>query len=120
MKYRTVEEVPVWKLAHQLTLSVYKLTEEFPKTEQFGLVSQLRRASSSIPANITEGFYRRTTKELVQFLYTARGSLGEVIYFLLLAKDLGYMSDNQYFLLRKDAELVGSQLYGWIKSLINK
>lgn len=71
--FKSVEEVPVWVKTHELTLKVYKLTAFFPKSELFGLTSQLRRSSSSVPANITEGFYRNSTKELIQFLYNARG-----------------------------------------------
>lgn len=116
-KYQKIEEVPVWQKAHGLTLEIYKITEKFPKSETFGIISQLRRASSSIPANITEGFYRKSTKELIQFLYNARGSYGETIYHLILAKDLKYLTEAEYRLLREDCEQIGKQLNGWIKSL---
>jgi len=116
-KYLTYEEVPVWKEAHRLTLLVYKVTEKFPTKESFGLTSQLRRSSSSIPANIAEGFHRNSTKELVQFLYNARGSYGETLYHLRLASDLNYLSKNTYDQLKGDYEGVGKQLNGWINSL---
>lgn len=119
-KYQSVEEVPVWQKAHELALLVYKLTEKFPKTELYGLIAQLRRACASIPANISEGFYRNSTKELLQFLYNARGSLGEVLYHLRLAKDLGYLKEKEYTLLRNGYDEVGKQLNGWIKSLRSK
>ncbi|MBI3289919.1 four helix bundle protein [Candidatus Microgenomates bacterium] len=119
-KYQSVEEVPVWQKAHELTLVVYKVTKEFPGTEVYGLTSQLRRASSSIPANITEGFYRNSTKELLQFLYNARGSCGETLYHSRLALDLGYLTKVIYTQLKDGYDEVGKQLNGWIKSLRKK
>ena len=75
----------VWKLSHQLTIDVYKLTQVFPKSEQFGLVSQVRRSVSSIPTNIIEGQARQYKKEFIQFLYIAKGSLEETNYHLFLS-----------------------------------
>jgi len=116
-KYNTVEDTPVWQLSHKLTLDVYKLTENFPKTEAYGLTSQIRRSASSVPANITEGFYRNSTKELVQFLYNARGSYGETLYHLRLAKDLRFITETEYDDVMESYNLMGKQLNGWIKSL---
>ena len=118
--YRSIEEVPVWRKAHELTLHVYKVTVKFPQSELYGLISQLRRSSASIPANITEGFYRNSTKELLQFLYTARGSCGETRYHLTLAKDLIFLSEKEYFELESGYSEVSKQLNGWIKSLRSK
>jgi len=86
----------VWQKAHQFTLQVYRVTKKYPKDELFGITSQLRRASSSVPANIVEGSARRTNKEFGQFLIQARGSLAETQYFLELSKDLGYISEIEY------------------------
>ena len=119
-KYQSISEVPVWKKSHELTLEIYKTTETFPKSELFGLSSQIRRSASSIPANITEGFYRNSTKELLQFLYNARGSLGETLYHLLLAKDLGLIPNKLYDNLSDGYNEVGKQLNGWIRSLKTK
>ena len=119
-KFYTVDDIPVWQLSHQLTLNVYKLTEKFPKTETYGLISQIRRSSSSIPANITEGFYRNSTKELIQFLYNARGSYGETLYHLRLAKDLGFINESEYINIIENYVSLGKQLNGWIKSLKTK
>jgi len=116
-KYLKVEDIPVYNLAHELVLEIYKLTYKFPKSEIFGLISQLRRSSSSIPANIAEGFYRNSTKELIQFLYNARGSVGETIYHLKLAYDLKYISKKEFDVLTNSYNVVGMQLNGWIKSL---
>lgn len=117
IKFNTAEDIPAWQLSHKLTLDVYKLTENFPKTEVYGLTSQIRRSASSVPANITEGFYRNSTKELIQFLYNARGSYGETLYHLRLAKDLRFINDSDYVDISENYNLLGKQLNGWIKSL---
>ena len=71
----------VWKKSHEFTLQIYLITKKYPKDELFGIVSQMRRASSSVPANIVEGNARRSSKEFAQFLVQARGSLSETQYF---------------------------------------
>ena len=86
----------VWKKAHEFTLQIYLITKKYPKDELFGIVSQMRRASSSVPANIVEGNARRSSKEFAQFLVQARGSLSETQYFLELSKDLKYISVIEY------------------------
>jgi four helix bundle protein len=89
-------KLKVWEKAHQLTIGVYRATRGFPRVEQFGVTSQLRRASASIPANIAEGCGRGSPRELAQFLFVALGSTNEVEYHLVLARDLGYLSaDSQ-------------------------
>ncbi len=89
MKVKSFEDLTVWQEAHKLTLEVYKLTAKFPADEKYGIVSQLRRCSSSVPANIAEGFGRATTRELLRCLQIARGELEEIRYFVLLSRDLG-------------------------------
>jgi four helix bundle protein len=91
MKVKSFEDLTVWQEAHKLTLEVYKLTAKFPGSEKYGVVSQLRRCSSSVPANIAEGFGRATTRELLRCLQIARGELEETRYFVLLSRDLGYV-----------------------------
>ncbi len=93
---RDFRELQVWQKAHQLTLDIYKLSREFPETERYGLVSQLRRACSSVPTNISEGCGRESLSEFARFLEIAMGSACEVEYQLILAKDLGYISENKY------------------------
>jgi four helix bundle protein len=107
----------VWKIAHQLTLEVYKTTQGFPKNEEFGLTSQVRRSASSIPTNIIEGQARQHKKEFVQFLYIAKGSLEETNYHLFLAKDLGYITELEYFNLAELCSRIKMMLYKLIKSL---
>lgn len=120
IKMKSFEDAPVWKKSYLLTLKIYNLVNSFPKEEVYGVSSQLKRASSSIGANIAEGFYRNSTKELINFLYIARGSCGECIYFLMLAKDLQYIDNLVFKELKLDYNSVSKQLNGWIKSLKSK
>jgi four helix bundle protein len=96
MKVKSFEDLTVWQEAHKLTLEVYKLTVKFPGAEKYGVVSQLRRSSSAVPANIAEGFGRATTKELLRCLQIARGEPEETRYFVLLSRDLGYVTTQDY------------------------
>lgn len=107
----------VWKLSHQLVLSIYKITEKFPKTEQFGLVSQIRRSAISIPTNIIEGQARQYKKEFIQFLYIAKGSLEETNYHLFLAKDLVFISEETYQELSEICTRIKMMLHKLIKSM---
>lgn len=87
---RTFQDLIVWQKAHQFVLSVYRLTEGFPRHEMYGLTSQLRRAAVSIAANIAEGFKKRGKRDKARFLNIAQGSLEECRYYLILTNDLGY------------------------------
>jgi four helix bundle protein len=91
---KTFTDLIVWQKSHQFVLAVYKLTDNFPRHEAFGLTSQLRRAAVSIPANIAEGFKRRGKQEKKRFLNIAQASLEECRYYLILAKDLKYRTDE--------------------------
>lgn len=86
----------VWQRSHQLTLNIYKTTASFPTSELYGLTSQIRRSVTSIPSNIAEGCGRNSDAEFSRFFVIAMGSSAEVEYQLLLAKDLGYLSDTNY------------------------
>lgn len=90
------KRLKLWDKAHQLTLEIYAMSKRFPKDELFGLTSQIRRASSSVAANIAEGSGRRSRKEFTYFLGIAIGSISEVEYFLILAKDLRYLDQIEY------------------------
>jgi len=87
---KSFQDLVVWQKAHQFVLSVYRFSEGFPKSESYGLTSQIRRAGISIPANIAEGFKKRTGADKVRFMNIAQGSIEECRYYLILAKDLGY------------------------------
>ena len=111
------KKLKVWQETHKLVLEIYKLTASFPQSEIYGLVNQLKRAASSVPANIVEGQSRNTTKDYLHFLYNSRGSLEEVRYFLLLARDLGFLSADSYEVIEKGYESASKMLNGLIKSL---
>jgi four helix bundle protein len=94
MEVKSFQDLTVWQEADKLTIEIYKLTLKFPAAEKYGIVSQLRRCSSSVPANIAEGFGRATTRELLRCLQIARGELDETRYFVLLSRDLGYVTSQ--------------------------
>ncbi len=110
-------ELKVWQKAHDLVVKIYNVTKVFPVDEKFVLVSQIRRAAISVPANIAEGYSRKHTKEYIQMLYIAQGSLEETKYFLFLSKDLGYIKDNVYVPLLELGEEIGRMLRGLINAL---
>ena len=93
---RDFHKLVIWQKSHQLTLDIYKLTQQFPKEELFGLTSQIRRAISSVPTNIAEGCGRATNKDFAHFLQISIGSACEIEYQLLLAHDLNYITDEDY------------------------
>ena len=110
MKVKSFEDLTVWQEAHKLTLEVYKLTVKFPGAEKYGIISQMRRSSSSVPANIAEGFGRATTKELLRCLQIARGELEETRYFVLLSRDLGYVTAQDSDTFRERINRVGRMI----------
>jgi four helix bundle protein len=89
---RSFEDLVVWQKSHQLTLRVYRITSDFPNTEIYGLVSQMRRAAVSVSANIAEGFKRRSRTDKARLLNVAQGSLEELRYYFILARDLAYIA----------------------------
>jgi len=98
-------------------LKIYEITKRFPANEQFGLVLQLRRSAVSVPANIAEGYNRYHLKEYLQFLNVAKGSVDEAEYYTRLAKDLGYISLDDFQSIYKQCNEVGKMLSGLLKSL---
>jgi four helix bundle protein len=103
------QDLDVWQRAHQLVLAVYRVTKAFPPDEKYGLVSQMRRAAVSVPANIAEGFKRRGRAEKIRFYNIGEASLEEVKYYFILSRDLGYIGDAER--LMSDAEVVSRMLY---------
>jgi len=91
---KTFQDLEVWQKAHQLVLNIYKTSKFFPKEEAFGITSQIRRASISIPANIAEGFKRKGLNDKARFYNIAQSSIEEVRYYLILAEDLQYMKSD--------------------------
>jgi four helix bundle protein len=115
MLIKTFREIIAWQKAHELTLGIYEITETFPKSEIFGLTSQIRRSSVSIPANIAEGFKRKTKNDSLHFYNIAEGSLEELKYELLLSRDLKYINEQRYGELSSLADEVGKLIHGWMK-----
>lgn len=95
------KELRVWTKSHELTLQIYEATKSFPKEEVYSLTSQIRRATSSIPANIAEGCGKNTSNDFAKYLNISLGSANETEYFILLSKDLGYLSIENYETLNK-------------------
>jgi len=104
-------ELKVWQRAHQLVLRVYELTASFPSEERFGLISQLRRASSSVASNIAEGSRRASAGDYARHIDIAQGSAGEADYHLLLARDLRYAPEEKVAPLRQELDEIGAMLH---------
>jgi four helix bundle protein len=113
-------DLEVWKQGHRLVLKIYKITNTFPSNERFGIADQLRRAASSITANISEGFERFHFKDKIKFYYQARGSLAEVQNFLILSRDLGYIDNGCCKDLGEAANSIRKLLNGLIRSAENQ
>ena len=120
MKINRFSELTVWQKAHELTLATYKLTEKLPRSEQYGIVSQLRRSAASVSANIAEGFGRRTTKELLRCLQISRGELEETRYFLILSRDLLHISPAEFESMNGRCDSVGQLINALGRSLKNR
>ena len=109
-----VRKIKAWQHADRLAIEVYRVTKGFPLEEIYGLTSQMRRCAVSVPANIVEGSLRKNLKEYAQFLYIAMGSLGELEYYIHLARELDYLSEEQHKTLDALREETGKTLYGLI------
>ena len=92
----TFKDLIVWQKAHALVLLVYKLSGKFPHIERFGLCSQFQRAAVSIPANIAEGYKKLSKADKLRFINISQGSLEECRYYVILSKDLAYISTDEY------------------------
>jgi four helix bundle protein len=112
--FRTLK---VWEKAHTLTLKIYKLTALFPKHETYGVTSQIQRAAVSIPTNIAEGCGKASDAELRRYFLIAMGSSSELEYLLLLAHDLGYLSDEVYVDLQNHLVETRKMLNAFIQTL---
>ncbi|OEK02040.1 four helix bundle protein [Roseivirga sp. 4D4] len=109
------EDLVVWQKSHAVVLEIYHLTDSFPKSEQFGLTSQMRRAAYSIPSNIAEGFAKRGIKDKLRFYNISQGSIQELKYFTILSADLKY-HDSKELLFNKINE-VGKMLSGYVSKI---
>jgi len=107
----------VWKRSYNFTIDIYRVTKKFPREELFGLTSQLRRAASSIPVNIAEGYTRSSPREYTQYLLIAKGSCAEVETLLLMVRDLDYISQEEFAYLDNSRQEIAKLLQGLINSL---
>ncbi len=112
---KNFQDLVVWQKAHQFVLSVYGYTEAFPQNELYGLTSQLRRSAVSIPANIAEGFKKKTRPDKAKFMNIAQGSLEESRYYLILSKDLHYDDNSQ---LQDQLEEISKLLHAYLSSIL--
>lgn len=110
-------DLDVWKAGMEITKDIYKVTEIFPKSELFGLTSQMRRAAVSIPSNIAEGNGRYYRKEYLQFLHISQGSLLELMTQIELSKELGFLQQNDFFRLYNKAVSLNKMLKSLIRGL---
>lgn len=119
-RIKSFQDLEIWQLAHKLVLEIYSLVNEFPKKEEFRLTPQMIRAAISIPANIAEGMGRFSTKEFIHYLLITRGSLEEVRYYIILAKDLSYINSTTYDSLIESIIILGKKVNSLITSLKSK
>ncbi|HSC77095.1 MAG TPA: four helix bundle protein [Candidatus Acidoferrales bacterium] len=117
---KSFRELEVWQKAHALVLEIYRVSDDFPDKERYGITAQLRRAAVSVPANIAEGFARRSTPEFMQSLTISNGSLEEARYLLILARDLSYLRQTEYDKLDNNLDSIAQMLAALSRSLKNR
>jgi len=116
-KIKDFYDLDAWKKAHKIVLEIYNTTKKFPKEELYGITSQLRRAASSVTANIAEGFSRYHYNDKIRFYLNARGSISEVKNFLFLSKDLEYLKEEKFKEIFNASEDVSKLINGLIRSI---
>jgi len=116
-KIKSFTDLIVWQKAHEMVLLIYKITEKFPHKEIYALISQIRRAAVSITSNIAEGFSRKSLKEKGQFYYMALGSNTELQNQFIIAKDLGYITKDEFDKVINGLIQINKLINGLIKSL---
>ena len=118
--HRPHEKLDVWKRAIDLCVDLYRLTDQFPAMEKYGLVSQMRRAAVSVGSNIAEGAGRGSTKLYIHFLYIAQGSLSELDTQLVISNRLNFINDQKYTVINEQTVIIGKMITNLIKSLRGK
>ncbi|ACM93115.1 S23 ribosomal [Nautilia profundicola AmH] len=116
---RNWKDLKIWQNSHQLVLEIYRILNNFPKTEEYGIISQLKRAVVSVPINIVEGHSRNSNKDFLRFVYISRGSLEEVKYLMLLSKELGYIKHQEYANIENKLSEISYMINSFIKFLKN-
>ncbi len=113
------QKLLIWQKAHVLTLDIYKITRKYPKEELFGLTSQMRKSSSSQPSNIAEGSARQSKADFNRFLIIALGSNAELLYQLILSKDLEYISIEVFIELTEKTKELGKMIFSYSNKMMN-
>lgn len=113
------QQVIAWQKAHEFVLLVYRISKHFPEEERFGLTSQLRRAAVSIEANIAEGYRKISKPDKLRFLNIAQGSLEECRDYHILAKDLGYINNEEYAQMKQSITITSKFLNAYCEGIIN-
>lgn len=111
------QELRVWQKSHTFVLEIYKLTDDFPKNETFGLISQMRRSAVSVPANLAEGCGKKGTPDIANFFQISLGSLHETEYYLLLARDLRYITNEVFEIRDLEIKEIKAMLISLIKTI---
>lgn len=119
MSYR-FEKLDVWQRARKFTVDIYTVSSKFPKSELFGITSQLRRASLSIALNIAEGSDRKSDKDFIRFLRISIGTTEEVVTALYIAKDLKYIDETNFSRLYEESNLIVAKLNSLVKTLSSR
>ena len=114
------EDVKAWQLAHEYVLAVYRSTRHFPDDEKFGLTSQFRRAAISIEANIAEGYKKLSQKDKLRFYNISQGSIEECRDYIILSRDLEYISSNEFIELHDKLESASKCLMSYCEAIIKK
>ena len=116
-KTKTFKELIVWQKAHQLVLEVYKITRKFPREEVYALTNQMKRASVSVAANIAEGYKKKSAAAKLNLYNVSEGSLEEIKYYFILARDLEYISQKDEAELTTSAEEIGRLLSAYMSAI---
>jgi four helix bundle protein len=111
-------KLKIWQESHRIVLEVYRLTSSFPRVEIYGIISQLRRAAGSVPANIAEGAGRNSRRDFARFCRNSLGSANELDYHLLLSRDLGYLPDSEYHRLASDVVRLRGMISRFVQKLL--
>lgn len=111
------QNLRIWQKSVDLTVEIYELTKNFPNNERYGIVSQMQRASVSVPSNIAEGAIRQHKKEFINFLYIGLGSLSELNTQVIITQKIGYINDFQCEKLKEEIDEIGKQISGLINKL---
>ena len=116
-KIQKFTDLNAWKEGHILVLEIYKITKNFPMDEKYGLTNQIRKAAVSVTSNISEGFSRQSYKEKINFYFISLGSLTEVQNQIIIARDIGHISQNEFIKLAKQSVVVHKLVNGLIRYL---